>query len=50
MPVNYTVFVLEMKVLRLYRMLVSVYQLTWHNIPEDLNLQDKDCINDCCDI
>jgi len=50
MPVNYTVFVLKMKLFKLYRMLVSVYQSTWHNIPEDLNLQDKDCILYCCDI
>jgi len=50
MPVNYTVFVLKVKVLKLYRMLVSVYQSTWHNILEDLNLQDKGCILYCYDI
>jgi len=50
MPINYTVIVLKMKVLKVYRMLVSVYQSTWHNIPEDLNLQDKDYILYCYDI
>jgi hypothetical protein len=36
---------LKMKALQCFKMLVTSYQSTWHNIPEDLNLQQHCCKN-----
>ena len=36
---------LKMKVLPSFDMWVTVYQFTWHNIPQDLNFQQHRCEN-----